>query len=274
MVELRNISFNYVYHGASFYRSRFHAFSWEAPDFTLNDLLQLSQSEEIPLILHQTWKDHLLPEKFKIMTGTWKVSNPKLKRILWTDQDNLLLLKLFHPEWLALYQELPKKIYQLYFMRYVYLLVFGGVYADLDTAAYRSVVPLLKGHNLVLGEVSNDREWPHNIPNAMMASKPDQAFWSFVISKIVALKPRDYARNTPELTAGPGLLHQSVKEWKAMSLPSHSLFILPPGYWFGVDWRSPTPPCDAVRKDIKYLHLCKESLGNFYVITIWSHSWS
>jgi hypothetical protein len=67
---------------------------------------------------------------------------------------------------------------------------FGGVYADLDTWAMRSLENLTesmrecRGEEAVVAMMSEDVDFEHNIPNAWMASSPGHQFWPFLVQVV------------------------------------------------------------------------------------------
>lgn len=61
---------------------------------------------------------------------------------------------------------------------------YGGVYTDLDSEALRPMEQLLQGKEVVLGRMGYDFNSQQSIPNAFMASLPDQHFWLYFLKVI------------------------------------------------------------------------------------------
>lgn len=163
----------------------------------------------IPKIIHQTWKTTDIPAEYKQWVNSWKKYNPDYQYRLWTDDDNRNLIKEYFPDHLHFYDSLPLKIHRIDVIRYFILFKYGGVYVDLDFECFKSITPLLDGHQLVLASepkqhcenLYNNR--PHLMCNAWMASSPDNPFWIAVIQEIN--KRANTINSVLELT-GPILL--------------------------------------------------------------------
>ena len=41
----------------------------------------------IPRIIHQTWKDHDIPERFRAAQASWRTAHPDWEYRFWTDED-------------------------------------------------------------------------------------------------------------------------------------------------------------------------------------------
>ena len=101
-----------------------------------------------PKLLHQSWKDKDLPPKFQRWSQTCRRMNPDWEYVLWTDKDNLALVKRFLPWFKKPYRELTSEIYRADSVRNAYVGVFGGVYADLDTECTRPYDTLFSTYNI------------------------------------------------------------------------------------------------------------------------------
>ncbi len=66
--------------------------------------------------------------------------------------------------------------------RYLYMHKYGGLYTDLDIEALRSFDHVLTNTtaSVLLAYMGTDYKYPHNIPNAFMASKPGYVFFGQV----------------------------------------------------------------------------------------------
>ncbi|GAB5355798.1 hypothetical protein AAMO2058_000236400 [Amorphochlora amoebiformis] len=93
---------------------------------------------EIPKIIHQTWKDHNTPGQHGFRINTWKSKNPKYHYILHTDEDIKHRVESKHPELLEAFRKM-KSIHKADLLRYMVLYDEGGVYSDIDTQCIRPI---------------------------------------------------------------------------------------------------------------------------------------
>jgi tetratricopeptide (TPR) repeat protein len=178
----------------------------------------------IPRIIHQTWKTRKLPKKFKALQETWlkqhKLSKSKGKGgmegeggergwgyKLWTDKDNRKLIKTHYAWFLDTYDSYRENIQRVDAARVFILYHHGGVYADLDTQSLRPMDALVDGyslprdsapgtpganytnHTLVLGfepEMHYFTGGVHPLVcNAVMASTRGHPFWVDMMRKFL-----------------------------------------------------------------------------------------
>lgn len=80
----------------------------------------------VPKLLHQSWKSTELPAKFKKWSDTCRRQHPDWEWVLWTDEDNLQLVRQYFP-WLEdTFLSLPGNIYRADLARNLYMYLFGG----------------------------------------------------------------------------------------------------------------------------------------------------
>lgn len=80
----------------------------------------------VPKLLHQTWKSTKLPSKFEKWSNACREKHPDWEWVLWTDEDNLKLVRKYFP-WLEdTYLALPGNIYRADLVRNMYMYIFGG----------------------------------------------------------------------------------------------------------------------------------------------------
>ena len=91
------------------------------------------------------------------------------------------------------FDELPKQIHRIDTVRYMYLHYYGGVYVDLDFECLKPMDEYLKGKQLVLGIMGLNKNRPHSIPNALMASRPRHSFWIKVLNYIHIFRNRKWS---------------------------------------------------------------------------------
>ncbi|KAK9369793.1 nucleotide-diphospho-sugar transferase [Lipomyces kononenkoae] len=180
----------------------------------------------MPKIIHQSWMTDELPSKFEIWSRSCREKNPDWEWVLWTDEDNLNLVKKYFPWFLKYYQALPAEIYRADVVRNMYMYVYGGIYADLDTECLRPADDLFESFNITtvsylsslnmsyssdantkkafFGRMGTDEDFVHSIPNAWMAATPGHPFFLLplesVMNKMNGVIP---GGSVPEFVTGP-----------------------------------------------------------------------
>lgn len=98
----------------------------------------------IPKIIHQTWKDNDIPDKWKKSQSEWIRLHPDWLYILWTDEDIRNHISRYHPEFLELHDSYEYPIQRADMIRYFVLYDYGGVYCDLDMYPLRNIENMIK----------------------------------------------------------------------------------------------------------------------------------
>jgi hypothetical protein len=80
----------------------------------------------IPKILHQSWKSKDLPFKFQQWSEGCRIKHPDWEWVLWTDDDNLNLVRQYYPWLEKTYRALPAGIYRADLVRSLCMYTFGG----------------------------------------------------------------------------------------------------------------------------------------------------
>ncbi|KAK9366121.1 nucleotide-diphospho-sugar transferase [Lipomyces kononenkoae] len=190
----------------------------------------------MPKLIHQSWSTPDLPKKFEMWSASCREQNPDWQWVLWTDEDNINLVKKYFPWFLEYYQKLPGEIYRADLVRNIYMYIYGGVYADLDVECLRPATQLFKDYNLTtvshkatydgsykpnaneqpqrtafFGRMGTDDSFDHSIPNAWMASTPGHPFFLLSLEMVVSrLKGDVPGRMTAEQLTGPVALRRYV----------------------------------------------------------------
>ena len=112
-------------------------------DLVLGEYTPPGKVGDIPMFLHQTWKSEYMKKHYVDSFDNWSKLHPGFLHVLWTDEDNDLLVTTHFPEFLPAYKWLPLIIQQTDFVRLMYLYKYGGIYADLDYEVYQPLVPCL-----------------------------------------------------------------------------------------------------------------------------------
>ncbi len=195
----------------------------------------------IPKIIHQTWKNSNVPEEYISYQQKVKDLHPGWEYRLWTDEDNLELVRNHYPAFLKIYMELPKNIMRADAIRYLIMHHIGGVYLDLD---YEMLKPFdLLDFDLVL-PLNRSIDFGDSFDsygNCIFGSSPGYAFWKYTIEDLMV--PKDYEayfktlKNKPyvsgntkleEAITGPAFLTRIFTEKK----DNLSNYLLPPREMF------------------------------------------
>lgn len=80
----------------------------------------------IPKLLHQSWKTNELPAKFDKWSRVCREKHQDWEWVLWTNDDNLNLVRKYFPWLLEEYLALPGEIYRADLSRNLYMYMFGG----------------------------------------------------------------------------------------------------------------------------------------------------
>lgn len=133
-----------------------------APYFSAADLLnnsflqlgRLSPVAGIPMIIHQSWKDHSPPAIYNDLILSWRRTYPDAVYVLWNDAENQMLVDQRYPELKEVYKGFEKEIYKADFIRNLYMCVlptadhsgrltdpemFLGTHSEVSTGECRSL---------------------------------------------------------------------------------------------------------------------------------------
>ena len=91
-----------------------------------------SAAPAVPKILHQTWRDHDVPDKWKDAQASCRRLHADYEYRLWTDIDAEGLISTKYPWFLKTYRGYPYDIQRVDAFRYFVLNAYGGIYLDLD----------------------------------------------------------------------------------------------------------------------------------------------
>jgi inositol phosphorylceramide mannosyltransferase catalytic subunit len=118
----------------------------------------------VPKLFHQSWSSLTLPAKFEAWSKSCREKHPGWEYVLWTDDDNLQLVKLYMPWLLETFQNLKGPIYRADMVRNAYMFLYGGqvtfsldlfhysnkcsVYADLDVECINNSEGIFNDYNV------------------------------------------------------------------------------------------------------------------------------
>ncbi|GFZ52381.1 hypothetical protein JCM24511_10154 [Saitozyma sp. JCM 24511] len=177
----------------------------------------------IPTLLHQSWKTNVLPAKFEHWSASCRSRHPDWEWVLWTDEDNLNLVRKYYPWLEESYRALPAEIYRADLVRSLYMYTFGGVYLDLDMECLRPSEELFKKYvpsgspplqTALFGRMGDHPDFEHSIPNAWMASPPGNPA-VLILPEMVDRRVRDgEVPGSAEYLTGPVALRDSLIEYE------------------------------------------------------------
>jgi mannosyltransferase OCH1-like enzyme len=180
----------------------------------------------IPKIIHQTWKNHEIPNKWKAYQQKVKQLHPDWEYRLWTDDDNDLFVKTEYPEFYNTYIGFSKNIMRADVIRYLIMYKIGGLYLDLD---YEMLMPFdLLNETLVLPKnrsISEGDDYD-GIGNCIFASAPGHEFWKDVINELQNNPPVIDNYNEVIDATGPMLLTRIFfsNKYHAIYTPERTAF--------------------------------------------------
>ncbi|KAF5863337.1 hypothetical protein ETB97_010217 [Aspergillus alliaceus] len=206
----------------------------------------------IPKIIHQTWfpAGSNMSERAQVWVEGMRAQNPDWEYVLWDDETNRMLVEKYCPWFLEAYDSLPKEILRADVVRNLYMYLFGGMYADVDTEALRPVAPLFTGHGTALaahqdtlsatalfqntnvqraflGRMARTVDILSSaaVPNGWMASPPGHPFWLLPVLNVIE-HPEGTGDGSVEGLTGPGALSLMIKKYwdnfKDRSLRQHA----------------------------------------------------
>ena len=258
-----------------------------------------------PHHIFQTWKSKTrVPEDYARWSKSVKARNSDFEHFLWDDLDNRRFIAEYYPWFLAIYDAYPREIYRADAVRYFFLYQFGGVYLDMDTECLQPLAPLFESSaDVWLGRLGDDADFPHSIPNAVMASRPRQEFWLLAMHILVE-NPTTVGSHAqvlagPEATTGPILLKKTYDTYVsgkrdavramirrvAVRLPAHlrpnptmsTVELLEPSCWYPINWANVID--DQLLWEIRNgtIRLGDRTKRWLFprscLVTYWGHSW-
>lgn len=250
----------------------------------------------IPKRIFQTWKSKTdMPANFAYWRRSFLDNNPGYQFDFWDDADNRAFIARHFPWFLRVYDAYPAEIYRADVVRYFYLYMFGGFYADLDTQCLKPLDEVLDRGGVLLGSMKSDPALAqHSVPNAIMASTPREEFWLYVIGKVMVAAERP---ERPEEITGPVLLMDALQSYRRASPPAATimefmrrllpadllpkpgpsvLHVLPPEEWYPVSWNEEQGKLIRARilsGDLLSVSEAGQLFPNSSLATYWTYSW-
>ena len=152
----------------------------------------------IPLILHQIGPTNQIPDYLQGCSDSWSTWNPSIRRLHWTDLSLREFVADQAPSFLSMFDAFPHGVCKADLGRYLLLLSFGGIYADLDCQCLQEIESLLDGRQLVIATEPKEhlqqknvqaRELTQIVCPSFIASEPGHPLLLDVLSTLRDLDP-------------------------------------------------------------------------------------
>lgn len=167
----------------------------------------------IPKIIWQTYSDSKLPDYVQNSVASWKDKNPGWEHKLYSEEDRVDFIKEHYPQYLVLYNNIVIPFIRADFWRYLALLKFGGVYADVDTICIESLENWLDDKAEFACVDSDTPEYGYALETFCFAVQPQSKFIQSIVDTMIErsqnnLGHGDYIMNTWH--TGPYMVAEAV----------------------------------------------------------------
>jgi hypothetical protein len=178
----------------------------------------------IPHILHQTWKNKVIPITFSKYAESWKRFYPGWTFKLWTDAELAEFVDSRCSEFSNLFHSYPLPIMRADLGRYLLLREFGGIYADLDAEAVANAHSLLQSEVPIFAyepqshaalEFIQRRGFRSVVSNAVIFSPAGHAFWDRLLRRIYDCR----SATNPLDATGPFILSCAIEKSTVADAP-------------------------------------------------------
>ena len=176
----------------------------------------------IPKIIHQTYKNHNLPETFKMCQTEIKRLHPDFEYRFYTDEDMNRLMKTEFPEYYDNFNELPRMIMKIDMFRYFLMYKYGGLYTDMDYLMFKPF-DLLNEKIVIPCNGEDENEKPTKLGNCIFASQPNHLFWKSLIDTLFTIDRSKLDYNIDNFVAGyilgtgPGFVTDMWKKYSKIN---------------------------------------------------------
>jgi inositol phosphorylceramide mannosyltransferase catalytic subunit len=186
----------------------------------INSSLNSSLPQLIPKIIHQTYINASIPERWRPAQESCLELHPDYEYKFWSDEDSHTFIQKEYPWFLETFEQYAHNIQRADTIRYFVLAHYGGVYIDLDNGCRRRLDPLLSFPAWV--HLTD----PTGISNDGMGATPRHPFFLYVIDQLQAYN-RQWGLPYITIMSSTGPLFLSVIWKRYMQL-----------HWKeGVDWK-------------------------------------
>lgn len=141
----------------------------------------------IPKIIHQTYKNHQLPDIYEMCQTKIKKFHPDFEYRFYTDDDMDTVMKNNFPEYYDKFNELPRMIMKIDMFRYFLMYKYGGLYTDMDYLMFK---PFDLLNEKVVIPTNGNRDINNNLTrlgNCIFASEPNHLFWKSLMDTLFTI---------------------------------------------------------------------------------------
>lgn len=157
-------------------------------------------------IIHQTWKTKALPVEYAAFAQGIRAHHPGFEYRLWTDEDNLALIRTSYSWFLPTYDAYKHEIERVDAVRYFILYSYGGIYIDLDMECLKPLDDLLSGNEIYFSLEAGPAIDNQVVSNAFMASEPGNGFFHHVMTHLEGFRTSDITFRDVFNNTGPDML--------------------------------------------------------------------
>lgn len=169
----------------------------------------------IPKIIHQTYIDENIPDKWKKTHQSVLDFNPSYKYVLWTDASAREFIQKNYEWFLPTFDSYPYNIMRADVIRYFVLFHYGGIYIDLDNGCLQNMDPLLTVPAWLR------KTDPTGVSNDLMAAVPNHPYFQKVLDNLQHYNHNWYISYiTIMFSTGPVMLSVLLKQYKRWGVPA------------------------------------------------------
>lgn len=171
----------------------------------------------IPKIIHQTYKNHNLPETYKMCQTEIKRLHPDFEYRFYTDEDMDRLMKTEFPEYYDKFNELPRMIMKIDMFRYFLMYKYGGLYTDMDYLMFKPF-DMLNEKVVTPCNRETDNGNPSCLGNCIFASQPNHPYWKSLMDTLFTIdRTKLYTDDSVCESTGPGLVFDMWKKYSKIN---------------------------------------------------------
>ena len=171
----------------------------------------------IPKIIHQTYKNHNLPETYKMCQTEIKRLHPDFEYRFYTDEDMDRLMKTEFPEYYDKFNELPRMIMKIDMFRYFLMYKYGGLYTDLDYLMFKPF-DMLNEKVVTPCNRETDNGNPSCLGNCIFASQPNHPYWKSLMDTLFTIdRTKLYTDDSVLQSTGPVLVFDMWKKYSKIN---------------------------------------------------------
>ena len=182
-----------------------------------------------PKILHQTWKTKDLSNipEFQACADSWRVHHSDYRYLLWDDRENIDFVKAKFPWYYDTWMSFDKNIKRIDSIRYMWMYVYGGIYADLDMECLRALDQLIATYKqydtILFCDIDAEGHCLSANP-ALVISRPGSEFW-FEILEYAKLNCEEYVTRCTGPSALGRVVNSLGARFRVKCLDQNRLFI-------------------------------------------------